>query len=113
MTGQKHKPKAKSLPKEARGNAMDRGYDHKWHKFSAGFKRANPLCEYCLADGKIVASEVTDHDLPHQGDKELFWDNTFTALCAKCHNGAKQRSEMLYSGDDLLEWVRKRKTKRG
>jgi 5-methylcytosine-specific restriction enzyme A len=67
---------------------------------------SHPLCEYCLAQGKTKASNVTDHDIPHRGDPELFWQNTFTALCHACHSGTKQRLEARYDGDALLGQVR-------
>lgn len=95
-----------------RGTAHERGYTSRWAEFSRAFRRANPLCEYCLAKGHYVPSEVTDHDLPHGGDPTLFWDNTWTALCHACHNGTKARAEARYSGDDLLRWVARRKAKK-
>lgn len=92
-----------------RGTARERGYSTAWDKFSRSFLRAHPLCEYCAAEGKTVPAQVTDHDLPHQGDTDLFWVNTFTALCARCHNGPKASAEARLSGDALLRWVEARK----
>ena len=104
-------PAAKHMPREreARGSARDRGYSTAWDKFSRSFRRMNPLCEYCLSDGRTTPANVTDHDLPHEGDPDLFWNNTFTSLCASHHNGEKARAEARMGGDDLLMWVAKRK----
>ena len=95
-----------------RGSARERGYSTAWDKFSRAFLRSNPLCEYCLGNGKTVAAEVTDHDIPHRGDPELFWNNSWTACCVSCHSGLKARLEARYSGDELLEQIARRKGKR-
>lgn len=100
-----HQPKRR----EHRGSARERGYTTRWDKFAKRHLRDHPLCEYCLADGKVVAAEVVDHDLPHRGDPALFWDNTFTSLCRRCHDVDKRRAEHRLTGADLLAWVRMRK----
>lgn len=92
-------------PKERRGSSSERGYDKRWERFRRAFLAANPLCEYCLAQGRFVAASVCDHDLPHEGDRELFWNNTYTALCSTCHNSTKQRLESRYRGERLLMQV--------
>lgn len=98
--------------RHARGSSRDRGYTKRWERFRATFLAQHPLCEYCLADGRTTAASVVDHDLPHDHDPELFWENTFTALCASHHSGEKQRAEATLSGDDLLAWVNHRKQPR-
>lgn len=88
-----------------RGSARERGYTREWDAFSLSFLEAHPLCEYCLPAGRIEPATVTDHDIPHRGDMHLFWDNTFTALCAPCHNRVKARLEARHSGDALLDAI--------
>jgi 5-methylcytosine-specific restriction enzyme A len=92
-----------------RGSARDRGYTHEWDKFSRAFLRSHPLCEFCLGNGTVKQAEHTDHDIPHNGDPELFWANTFTALCAPCHNSTKQRLERTYKGDELRRAIQRAK----
>ena len=65
-------------------NAM--GYDYSWQKFREIFLRKNPLCVMCKADGRVEAATEVDHDIPHRGDKSLFWNNKFNALCKPCHS---------------------------
>ncbi len=101
----KHKPRQV----ENRGSARERGYTTAWDKFSKRHLALHPLCAFCLADGRVKAAEVTDHDLPHRGDPDLFWTNTFTSLCRDHHDGEKQRAEARLTGDDLLDWIRRRK----
>lgn len=109
-----HKRTAIYAPRERRGTSTARGYNRRWDAFSKSFRGRNPLCEYCSARQLIVAAALTDHDIPHEGDPSLFWDNTFTALCQACHSGPKARVEAQYksgriSADALLRWVAKQK----
>ena len=104
--GQPHRRSTRHKPRESRAHSTARGYGRKWSKFRAAFLRANPLCEYCLARGQVTAASVVDHDLPHEHDLELFWNNTFTALCKHDHDSTKQRMERTYKGQALLQAVR-------
>ena len=97
---------------ERRGTAQERGYDARWRAFRRRFLSEHPMCEYCLADGKAEWATVVDHDVPHNGDRVAFWSTSFSALCARHHNGEKQAAEARYSGDELLRWVRARKAPR-
>lgn len=105
-------PKHKATRREDRGSARERGYTAAWERFRDQHLKRHPLCAYCLADGHTTAATVCDHDLPHEHDPGLFWDNTFTSLCAHHHSGEKQRAEAILSGDDLLAWVQRRKQPR-
>ena len=104
--GKPHKRSTRHKPAERRGNSSSRGYDARWERFRRAFLLRNPLCEYCLARGQVTPATVCDHDLPHDGDPTLFWDNTFTALCAHDHSSTKQRMERRYKGEALLRAVR-------
>ena len=106
---QKHATSKRHRPRDHRGSARDRGYSTVWDKFSRAFLLSNPLCEFCLTKGITKPARVTDHDLPHRQDPDLFWDNTFTALCHSCHNGTKQALEARYDGDELLSAISRRK----
>ena len=79
---QERRELARSCP-----NATARGYGHEWRKASRRFLRENPLCVLCRQAGKMRASEVTDHIVPHKGDMAVFWDRTnWQALCRRCHS---------------------------
>ncbi|RJE89047.1 HNH endonuclease [Paenibacillus sp. 1011MAR3C5] len=73
----------------ARGSAYQRGYDSKWQRYSRRFLRANPLCA-CADCAKLLVpkpSEVTDHIIPHKGDKRLFWDpKNHQPMAKRCHD---------------------------
>ena len=77
--------------------AYDRPYQYlynaKWARMSKRFLRGK-LCVYCLQAGKTKAAEVTDHIQPHEGDTELFWDESnWQPLCKACHDSIKAREE--------------------
>ena len=62
-------------------------YSRRWQKASAYYRRHHALCVVCQAEGRLVQAKVTDHIVPHKGDKKLFWDNkNWQALCVQCHN---------------------------
>ena len=72
----------------------ERGYGSRWQRARATFLRHNPLCVRCDSQGRIAEATVVDHRVPHRGDPALFWDpGNWQALCASCHNGAKQALE--------------------
>ena len=52
--------------------------------------RAEPLCAFCLREGKITPATVADHVTPHKGDEGLFWSGELQSLCAHHHNRDKQ-----------------------
>ena len=104
-SGSKHVAAQRHKARDRRSSARERGYTTAWDKFSKSFLRRNPLCEFCNAKGRVEPARVTDHDIPHEHDPDLFWDNTFTALCHRCHNSTKQRLEAKHKGDALLDAV--------
>lgn len=106
-----NKPKRRTEDQH-RGSARERGYTRQWEKFRATFLLEHPLCEYCLADGRVEPTVIVDHDLPHRGDPDLFWDNSFTGLCCP-HHSEKGRVENRLNGDRLLAWVKRRKGLQG
>lgn len=63
----------------------DRPYNSKrWRKASHSFLVRNPLCVYCLQQGRTTAAQVTDH-IDH--DRFDFWDKRgWQALCRPCHD---------------------------
>jgi 5-methylcytosine-specific restriction protein A len=81
-----------------RGNASDRGYNHRWAKARDTFIARNPLCIGCQAMGRSVAATVVDHVDPHHGDPVKFWDTSmWQASCKWHHDSVKQRLEHLYA----------------
>ena len=99
------RPPGAPLPKQAnsdydrrRGSAHSRGYTAALRASMDAWKRANPLCLGCTAVGRVGATEVTDHILPHKGDKALLWSvENWQPSCREHHDIVKQRLEDLYA----------------
>lgn len=68
----------------------------KWKRASARFRAAHPFC--VNADKGLptctLATDVTDHRIPHESDVTLFWDpSNWQPMCASCHS-AKTAAEV-------------------
>lgn len=81
-----------------RGSARQRGYTTHWDTQARHYKHENPLCLGCEAVGRVTATSVVDHIIPHRGDQKLFWapENRQPA-CDPHHNVVKQVLEQRYA----------------
>lgn len=65
-----------------------------WRRYSTERRAKYPLCcdRYGRHEGILIATAVTDHIIPHRGDRRLFWDpKNHQSLCAECHNWKSNR----------------------
>lgn len=77
-----------------KGSSTQRGYDYRWQKARERYLQEHPLCVMCEEQGRVTASTVVDHIVPHHGDQRLFWAETnWQALCKRHHDSDKQRAE--------------------
>lgn len=77
-------PRHRAIPptQAKRPSACKRGYGRKWREVSKAFLHAHPLCLDC---GRLA--EVVDHNPPHKGDMQAFWDRrTWEPRCKVCHD---------------------------
>jgi hypothetical protein len=65
-----------------------------WLNRRAHQLRIEPLCRYCKADGRIVAAQVVDHIVAHNGDWNLFARGELQSLCAPCHDSRKRTIDL-------------------
>jgi 5-methylcytosine-specific restriction protein A len=80
-----------------RGTSRRRGYDSRWDRLSASYKRIHPLCLGCQAVGRVAQTEVTDHIVPHDGNPSLLWDQAnWQPACKWHHDRIKQQLEALW-----------------
>ena len=80
----KDHPITKERP--GRGTAAERGYDHRWRKYTKGYKLRNPYCRLCSNPTYAV-----DHIIP-VNDGGSFWDeNNHQPLCQSHHNAKTAR----------------------
>jgi 5-methylcytosine-specific restriction protein A len=69
-------------------------YGRRWGKARLRFLAANPSCIDC---GAVLELEV-DHEVPHKGDADLFWDESnWRTRCKTCHS-RKTAREVLHQG---------------
>jgi 5-methylcytosine-specific restriction protein A len=64
-------------------------YTRQWAAYSKARLAEYPLCADPFGNHapRIVAATVTDHIVPHQGDRERFWNPTnHQSLCKACHD---------------------------
>lgn len=72
---------------DRRGSSTQRGYDSAWQRLRKRFLRENPLCCFCMDDGKLTEATVVDHivTISERPDMRLTWSN-LRALCKRCHD---------------------------
>ena len=61
MRGAPRCPKHTAARDAERGTPEERGYDAAWRRLRAQVLKAKPLCELCLAEGKVTPATVGDH----------------------------------------------------
>ena len=85
---------------EKRKESDDRAlYNWQWAKYSKARLRRDPLCIGLRLvpggpivintheEGVVVAATLTDHIVPHKGDRKLFWDTkNHQSGCKTCHD---------------------------
>ena len=64
-----------------------------WRKRQQHQLRVQPLCEMCLAEGRVTAAQCVDHVTPHKGDWNSFRLGALQSLCFACHNSVKKLIE--------------------
>ncbi len=74
---------------------MARLYNNRrWHRLRYKQLQAEPLCKFCLEQGRTEAATVVDHIKPHKGNQELFFDSeNLQSLCKIHHDAAKAKAE--------------------
>lgn len=71
-------------------------YDYRWQKARAAFLKLHPLCKCfeCVRLKRVRLATVVDHDPPHRGDPEKFWNRaSWQPMAKRCHDSFKQRLE--------------------
>lgn len=69
-------------------------YTAAWKKLRAAQLLKQPLCEYCLLVGRVTVATVANHDPPHKGDADAFFDpDRLKSACKTCHDGRIQSYE--------------------
>jgi len=72
-----------------------------WRRRRAMQLRQDPLCAFCLGQGRVTAASVVDHVHPHKGDRTKFMAGDLQSLCKPCHDSRKQQVETYGYADDV------------
>lgn len=65
----------------------------RWRKASDMHKAEHPLCAECERQGRITPVYVTHHIIPHEGDYELFWDESNWESSCQMHHEEIHKGE--------------------
>ena len=57
-----------------------------WQRFRNWYRRRNPLCEWCLREGKVMPVQVVDHIKELRDGGEPLSESNVQSLCRACHN---------------------------
>jgi len=95
-----HLPLARKVWDRKRGSTTERGYDGAWKQVAEERRRLDcGLCQLCLPQGIVRASQLVDHILPiHiRPDWRLEIGNT-QVLCPDCHTVKTSDDMQRYGG---------------
>jgi 5-methylcytosine-specific restriction protein A len=66
------------------------------------WKQRHPLCLGCAAVHRVKPTEVTDHIVPHKGDRALLWSEAnWQPACREHHDIIKQRLERAFASGSI------------
>lgn len=64
-----------------------------WRSRRRAQLEAVPHCEHCQNFGRIRRATVANHNPPHRGDEDLFFNGPLESLCKNCHDQVVQAAE--------------------
>jgi hypothetical protein len=57
----------------------------RWRTRARAQLKAQPMCESCLARGRVVRADYVIHVCPHHGEWAAFISGELVSLCRQCH----------------------------
>jgi hypothetical protein len=61
-----------------------------WRRIARYQLQREPLCAWCLREGKVVPARIADHIEPHHNDPHKFRTGALQSLCTHCHKRKKK-----------------------
>jgi hypothetical protein len=79
-------------------------YNHrKWRRRRRYQLMQQPLCEICLAEGRVTVANVVHHTTDHRGDRAEFFYGAVQSLCREHHERLHGRTnDNPWIGEDGL-----------
>jgi 5-methylcytosine-specific restriction protein A len=105
----KKKKNSNNLSKEEKRKLRIKFYNtQKWRDLRKTYMMEHPLCESCLAKGKIVPAEDIHHKKSFIQDGEIKWElgydyNNLMALCKDCHGQLHQEEKGFVPPEKIIE----------
>lgn len=66
----------------------------RWARMREQKKDEAPFCVDCEAEGKLTVWTELDHQVPHRGDLDIFWDyENLRGRCREHHQAKTARGE--------------------
>ena len=62
-----------------------------------------PLCAFCLQNGRVVPATIADHVVSHRGDGRAFRLDALQSLCKDCHDRKEGLGQRGYLDDIGLD----------
>lgn len=85
--------RTRATHEQARGTAIERGYDHTWHKLRNSVLADEPCCRMCVEQGRVTIATMVDHIQPVRVAPWLrLVRSNLQPLCDACHR-VKTRAE--------------------
>lgn len=83
-----------SKARDERPSAHRRGYDAVWKRLRLQVLAEEPLCRFCLSEGRVTPAAHVDHIETVRARPELrLVRSNLRALCAPCHNARSGRKD--------------------
>ncbi|MPL61736.1 hypothetical protein SDC9_07323 [bioreactor metagenome] len=79
------KAEAKRYNHIDRDPEANKRYGRSWNRIRAAFLSANPLCEVCKGQGRLVSATLVHHRRKLTDGGTNDWAN-LQALCSECHS---------------------------
>lgn len=65
----------------------------RWKRRRKAQLEAEPLCWMCKAEGRLAPATIADHDPPHNGDEDQFWNGPLKSVCKPHHDRHAQKRD--------------------
>lgn len=84
-----------------RDPAINKRYDHRWHKIRNAYIAKHPLCEHCQVTGRVTPAAEVDHIVPLErgGTHD---ETNLQALCKPCHSSKTAREDERWRKDGTV-----------
>lgn len=92
LLGRSPRPVREISRRQERTSPRLRGYDSRWDRLSAEFRRRHPFCAWCQQQGRDILGDLVDHKIPVAEGGQIYHLANLWTLCT-AHHGRKTEME--------------------